>query len=147
MVSFGQSWPKLMDIAGDKVVRAMDWPGAEEIAERIAKTIPPDLLDEKERKTPQIPPEVMQIMQQAQSHIQELEAALQEASQGIEKERIKAASAENVARINATSRQDVEELKGWIAMLTQQMQPPPALAGAAMATGQKDPGLVPQMEQ
>ena len=26
MVSFGQSWPKLMDIAGDKVVRAMDWP-------------------------------------------------------------------------------------------------------------------------
>jgi len=33
------------------------------------------------------------------------------------------------------------------AVLTQQMQPPPALAGAAMATGQKDPGLVPQMEQ
>ena len=84
MVSFGQSWPKLMDIAGDKVVRAMDWPGAEEIAERIAKTIPPDLLDEKERKTPQIPPEVMQIMQQAQGHIQELEAALQDAEQGIE---------------------------------------------------------------
>ena len=40
MVSFGQSWPKLMDIAGDKVVRAMDWPGAEEIAERIAKDHP-----------------------------------------------------------------------------------------------------------
>ena len=148
MVSFGQSWPKLMDIAGDKVVRAMDWPGAEEIAERIAKTIPPELLEDEDKpEQQQIPPEVMQIMQQAQSHIQELEAALQEASQGIEKERIKAASAENVARINATSRQDVEELKGWIAMLTQQMQPPPALAGAAMATGQKDPGLVPQMEK
>ena len=148
MVSFGQSWPKLMDIAGDKVVRAMDWPGADEIAERIAKTIPPELLEDEDKpEQQQIPPEVMQIMQQAQSHIQELEAALQEASQGIEKERIKAASAENVARINATSRQDVEELKGWIAMLTQQMQPPPALAGAAMATGQKDPGLVPQMEQ
>ena len=148
MVSFGQSWPKLMDIAGDKVVRAMDWPGAEEIAERIAKTIPPELLEDEDKpEQQQIPPEVMQIMQQAQSHIQELEAALQEASQGIEKERIKAASAENVARINATSRQDVEELTGWIAMLTQQMQPPPALAGAAMATGQKDPGLVPQMEQ
>jgi hypothetical protein len=148
MVSFGQSWPKLMDIAGDKVVRAMDWPGAEEIAERIAKTIPPELLEDEDKpEQQQIPPEVMQIMQQAQSHIQELEAALQEASQGIEKERIKAASAENVARINATSRQDVEELKGWIAMLTQQMQPPPALAGAAMATGQQDPGLVPQMEK
>ena len=109
---------------------------------------PPELLEDEDKpEQQQIPPEVMQIMQQAQSHIQELEAALQEASQGIEKERIKAASAENVARINATSRQDVEELKGWIAMLTQQMQPPPALAGAAMATGQQDPGLVPQTEQ
>lgn len=147
MESFGQSWPKLMDIAGDKVVRAMDWPGAEEIAERIAKTIPPELLDKDGRETPQIPPEVMQIMQQAQGHIQQLEAALQEASQGVEKERIKAASAENVARINATSRQDVEELKGLIAMLTQQM--PPASGASRRCNGHwpAESGLVPQMEQ
>ena len=27
MVQFGQAWPKLMEIAGDKVVKSMDWPG------------------------------------------------------------------------------------------------------------------------
>lgn len=48
MVEVAGKWPKLMDIAGDKVVAAMDWPGAEEIAERIKKTIPPNLTDDQE---------------------------------------------------------------------------------------------------
>ena len=133
MVSFGQSWPKLMDVAGDKVVKAMDWPGADEIAERIKRTIPQELLgDEDGEQQPQIPPQVLQIVQQAQQHIQQLESELADAKSGIEKARISAASAENVARINADSRQDVEELKGWIQMLVQNMQPPPSLNAAAM---------------
>ena len=132
MIQFGQSWPKLMDIAGDKVVMAMDWPGAEEIAERIAKTIPAEIRDDPEEGQQQpLPPQVQQFMQQAQQHIQQLEQALQESQSGIDKERIRAASAENVARINAVSRQDVEEMKGWIAMLVEHMQPPPALTTAA----------------
>ena len=77
MIQFGQSWPKLMDIAGDKVVKAMDWPGADEIAERIKRTIPPPLLgDEGEEQKP-IPPEV-------QAHIQETEQAMQQATQFIQ---------------------------------------------------------------
>ena len=133
MVSFGTSWPKLMDVAGDKVVKAMDWPGADEIAERIKRTIPQELLgDEDGEQQPQIPPQVLQIVQQAQQHIQQLESELADAKSGIEKARISAASAENVARINADSRQDVEELKGWIQMLVQNMQPPPSLNAAAM---------------
>lgn len=133
MVSFGQSWPKLMDVAGDKVVKAMDWPGADEIAERIKRTIPQELIgDEDGEQQPQIPPQVLQIVQQAQQHIQQLESELADAKSGIEKARISAASAENVARINADSRQDVEELKGWIQMLVQNMQPPPSLNAAAM---------------
>ena len=133
MVSFGQSWPKLMDVAGDKVVKAMDWPGADEIAERIKRTIPQELLgDEDGEQQPQIPPQVLQIVQQAQQHIQQLESELADAKSGIEKARISAASAENVARINADSRQDVEELKGWIQMLVQNMQPPTSLNAAAM---------------
>lgn len=133
MVSFGQSWPKLMDIAGDKVVKAMDWPGAEDIAERIKKTIPQELLGDDDKDAdaqPKLPPEVQQFVAQAQAHIQQLEQALQEAKSGIDKERIKAQSAENVARINSESRQDVEEIKGWIAMMIQHMQPPPQLGEA-----------------
>jgi hypothetical protein len=77
---------------------------------------------------------VLQIVQQAQQHIQQLESELRDAKTGIEKARISAESSERVAQINANSRQDVEELKGWIAMLMESMRPPPALNAAAMKT-------------
>jgi hypothetical protein len=142
MIQTAQSWPKLMDIAGDKVVRSMDWPMAEEIADRIEKTIPPELRTEEEGggkadtvDTPfgPVPQEQLPAMLgQLKQQMDQMQQALQEAENGIEKEKIKAASAENVARINADSKQDVEEIKGWIAMLLQRMQPPPVLTQAAL---------------
>ena len=142
MTDFGRAWPKLMDVAGDRLIAAMDWDGADEIAERVKRTIPPEILgDEGEdgEKQPQLPPQVIQIVQQAQQHINDLEAQLHDAKSGIEKARIAAASSERVAQINADSRQDVEELKGWIAMLVQSLQPPPALTSAAFSTTQDEP--------
>lgn len=44
MIQAGQSYPRLWEIAGDKMVSAMDWPGAEEIAERLKRTIPPQII-------------------------------------------------------------------------------------------------------
>lgn len=70
MIEFGKSWPKLMDVAGDKVVRAMDWPGAEEIAERIKRTMPPQLTQDEEDGPPPLPPAVVEQMQQADQLIQ-----------------------------------------------------------------------------
>ena len=72
MIQFGQSWPKLMDIAGDKVVTAMDWPGAEEIAERIKRTIPPEITQDEEEGA--IPPQIQMQMQQMQQFMQALQA-------------------------------------------------------------------------
>lgn len=142
MLQTAQNWPKLMDIAGDKVVRSMDWPMAEEIADRIEKTIPPELRsDEDSGDNPNtvdtpfgpVPQEQLPAMLgQLKQQMDQMQQALQEAESGIEKEKIKAASAENVARINADSRQDVEEIKGWITMLVQRMQPPPVLTQAAL---------------
>lgn len=131
MIQTAQSWPKLMDIAGDKVVRTMDWPGADEIADRIAKTMPPELRDKEEGEEdngpPPIPPEVQQHVQQMEQAMQDLMDQLQEAKAGTEKARIQADAQIEVARINAESRGDVEEIKGWIAMLMANMQPPPLL--------------------
>lgn len=142
MIQTAQSWPKLMDIAGDKVVRSMDWPMAEEIADRIEKTIPPELRSDEDGgehndtvDTPfgPVPKEQLPAMLgQLKQQMDQMQQQLQEAASGIEKEKIKAASAENVARINADSRQDVEEIKGWITMLLQRMQPPPVLTQAAL---------------
>jgi len=143
MIQFGQSWPKLMDVAGDKVVQAMDWPGADDIAERIARTIPPEIRGDEEGGQPQqgmvmtpqgpIPPEqAAQVMGQMKQAIDQMQAQLQEAKAGLDRERIKATSAEEVARIRADALRDVEELRGAVEMLKAQMQPPPALAAAAL---------------
>lgn len=43
-----QVWPNLMTVAGDLVAKAQDWPGADKLAERLKKTIPPQFLDPDE---------------------------------------------------------------------------------------------------
>ena len=44
-----QVWPELMNVAGDLVAKAQDWPGADKLAERLKKTIPPQFLDDDEK--------------------------------------------------------------------------------------------------
>ena len=52
-----QAYPKIMDIAGDLVYKFQDFLGAEDIAERIAKTMPPWLVPPKEgEQRPMRPP-------------------------------------------------------------------------------------------
>lgn len=41
-----QVWPNLMSVAGDLVAKAQDWPGADKLADRLKKTIPPQFLDD-----------------------------------------------------------------------------------------------------
>lgn len=126
MMELSGNWPKLMDVAGDEVVKSMDWPGAQTIADRIRKTIPPEFLAE-DGQGQDLPPEVKQMMDQAAQHIQELEEQLQEAASGERVEVIKAKKDIEIARMNNSSKMDVEELKSWIALQLQAMQPPPAL--------------------
>lgn len=149
MIQFGQSWPKLMDIAGDKVVMAMDWPGADDIAERIKRSIPPELRgdDDGEQQGPQIPPEVQQAVQQMQAHIQQLEAALAEAQSGAEKDRIRAEASIETARIAADSRRDVAEIAGWVQLLAKNIQPPPVLTAAATDLSPVGPDAAGDMAQ
>lgn len=48
-----QSQPQLMQVAGDLMFKYMDFPGSQALAERIKKTIPPNLLDEN-KEDPQV---------------------------------------------------------------------------------------------
>lgn len=148
MVSMAQSWPKLMDVAGDKIIKSMDWPGADDIAERVAKTLPPGLADQVEGAEPEpmvetpkgpIPmQQAGQLIGQMEQALEAMQAEMDERQVVLDRARIDADSRERVAEINATSRQDVEELKGMIAMLTAQMQPPPALVDAALTIGEQE---------
>jgi hypothetical protein len=80
MMEAVQVFPEMMQIAGDLVAKAQDWPGAEELAERLRKTIPPQLLSEEERnEMGEQGPDMQQIMQQqamAQEQMQKTQEEL-----------------------------------------------------------------------
>jgi len=68
-----QVWPQLMEIAGDLVVKAQDWPGAEELSERLQKTVPPQFLSPEDQQKLQPPPVSPQVVQQMQQALQQLQ--------------------------------------------------------------------------
>lgn len=129
MVQVGQAWPKLWEVAGDKLVRTMDWPMADEIADRLKRAMPPELAKDDDEAAEQqaIPPEVEAQLQQYEQALQDAMRQLDEARSGVDKAKISAEAQIRVAEINATSRQDIEELKGWVQLLLQKLQPPPSL--------------------
>jgi Phage P22-like portal protein/LAGLIDADG-like domain len=147
MMAVGQSWPQIWQIAGDKMIRAMDWPDADEIADRVAKTLPPELQD-KDPNAPeeqrQLPPQVQQALQQAAQEIQQLQQALQEAQSGMavkqlevdSRERIAAAAEETKRYVSDSSndvRHDIAELAGMVQLLAKQIQPPADLSSEVSA--------------
>lgn len=73
--------PQLMQAAGDLIVKAMDWPGAEEISERLLLTMPPELRPKKEDEFGETEEEVNPEMQAA---LQEREQMIQQMGQALE---------------------------------------------------------------
>lgn len=103
-----QVWPQLMGIAGDLVAKAQDWPGADKLAERLKKTIPPHFLDEDEGGGLGITPEQLQEMQmQLQALAQENEQMKTDRSIDIEKLKIDKYNAES-QRIRFLSDHEVD---------------------------------------
>lgn len=74
MVEIAKMNPAIMQIAGDLVVKAMDWDGAEAIADRIKRTIPANIIgDEEGGKEQDIPAEVQQMIEQGKQLISQLQ--------------------------------------------------------------------------
>lgn len=76
--------PELMQVAGDLIVKSQDWPGAFEIAERLKKTIPQNLLadDDPQKQKPDAQAEQAQQMQQqmAMAQLQDAQDQMQHAA-------------------------------------------------------------------
>lgn len=67
--------PQLMQVAGDIVVRSYDFPMADELADRLAKTVPPELLADDKNK--EIPPEAQHMLEQMGQQVEALSQELQ----------------------------------------------------------------------
>ena len=79
MAQLLQGNPQLWQVAGDLFVKNMDWPGAQEMAKRFAKTIDPKLMQDGDK-----PPELQQAEQQIQAMGQEMEQMIQNVGKSIE---------------------------------------------------------------
>ena len=109
MMEAVQVWPNLIQVAGDIIAKAQDWPGAEKLAERLKKTIPPQFLEEgEEGGAPPIDPQQLQQLQmEFQQLQQENQAMKMDRTINIEKLKIDAYNAET-QRIRALSDHEVD---------------------------------------
>ncbi len=68
-LDFVRSAPETLPIVGDLIVRNMDWPQADEFAERMKKMLPPQLQDENEQGQAQMAQQSQMLMPQNQQLI------------------------------------------------------------------------------
>lgn len=68
MTEFVRAFPAAAPVIGDLLAKNLDWPGADEIAERL-KSVNPALQQQNQG----IPPEVQQMIEQGQQAIQQLQ--------------------------------------------------------------------------
>jgi hypothetical protein len=70
MLDFTKAMPNVAQFTADLIARNMDWPGAQEMADRFKLMLPPAL--QNDGKQPQIPPQIQAQFQQMSKLIQQL---------------------------------------------------------------------------
>jgi len=81
-----QGNPQLWAVAGDLFVKNMDWPGAQELAERLKKTIDPKLLQDEDDPALQAANQQIQAMGQ---ELDQLHGMLKTVSQSMEAQKLR----------------------------------------------------------
>lgn len=133
MLELTQAYPQLMQIAGDVMVKNMDWPGAQQIAERLKKMLPPNLQEPEEGDDSPVPPEIAGKMQEMQAMIEQLTQALNAAQDDLEGKRFDNESKERIAYLDAQvklvttlasleSKENQELLKAEIASVSSRLE-------------------------
>lgn len=98
LMQLTKAYPEIMPIAGDLLVKSLDIPGAREIAERLKKMLPPQLQEGDDKEQP-IPPQVQQQIAQMSAEMEQLVAALEDATKQIETKKIEADSKKEIVLI------------------------------------------------
>jgi ABC-type phosphate transport system auxiliary subunit len=80
-----QGNPQLWGVAGDLFVKNMDWPGAQELAKRLAKTIDPKLISDDEDPAMQAARQQIEAMAQ---EMQQMASLLQNVQQSMEAQKL-----------------------------------------------------------
>lgn len=110
MLELAKAYPPLMQVAGDLVVKSMDWPGSEALAERLQAALPPELRPKDEDEGPN-PQQLQAAMAQLSQQHEQLVAVVHQQANEIESKAAELASRERIAAMQ-------EETKRTIALAT-----------------------------
>lgn len=97
LTEFGRSWPDLLQLGGDIIFRNSDVPGADELADRIKRSLPPELVAEDEEGRWKMPPMVKRKMDALSKQHEELTARLNETEELLRTKRLELESKERIA--------------------------------------------------
>jgi hypothetical protein len=143
MLQVGQNWPAIYEIAGDKIIGGMGFPGAQDISERIAKKLG---IQEDGDEQPQmvqgpngpIPADQAgQLLGQMDHTLQAMQDEMEKLESGMAKAELDSKTAIRVAEINAQAKLDDSELKGMVELLIAKIEP--MLAHQAAVVAAADP--------
>lgn len=81
MMGAVQVYPEIMQVASDLIVKAQDWPGAEELSERLRKTIPPQLLTPEEQQEAGVQPQGQMVTPEMMDEVAKMQEELQKLKQ------------------------------------------------------------------
>jgi hypothetical protein len=118
MLELMKAVPIVGQVAPDIVIRKMDFPGNEEVADRVEKSLPPGLVDDPTQGAGDIPPQaqqaIAQLTEQNQKLTQELNATHDDLEKNVSIKHMELESKERIefAKIAAQERQqDIDLLK------------------------------------
>jgi N-acetyl-beta-hexosaminidase len=128
MMQLTQAAPELFRYIGDLMVRNMDWPGAEEIANRLKKMLPPELQDAEEGESPEVAAvkaQAQQMIDQLVAQFEEAKAAAQQLSQENQalQQELKNKDAESAAKLQDADTREYESRTERIAAVAPAITP------------------------
>lgn len=109
MLELAKAYPPLMELAGDLVVKAMDWPGSEALAERLQAALPPELRPQDDEQGGPNPQQMQQAMQAMSQQHEQLTATVNQLQDQIDAKQAELESREKIAAMQ-------EETKRMIAL-------------------------------
>lgn len=111
MIEFAKTNPQSMQFIADLMVKNMDWPGAQEIAERLKKMLPPPLQDDGKGQGQDIPPQVKAQMDQAHQMVEQLTATVHKLQDEKDQKLVELESRERIEMAKIQSSVEIEMAK------------------------------------
>ncbi len=122
LIEFGKAYPQIAPFIADLVARNSDWPGAQEIADRLLKMLPPELQD-NDQSTPEARLRKSQgQVQQLSQLVDGLTRQVNELSEEIRTKRIETASKEAIASMQEQTKLVVAQINAGMEQAKLQIQ-------------------------